>query len=217
MKFDLNIFSILIGLIGIVLSIYTFIKSKKIKKLAVDSDSTILISESLNTYENLKISYNNEDIKSLTSSIIKIKNIGTDIVISSDIAPSTPIVIKTTEKFLLNDISQYEINVSNNKSTVKLSKLNENSLQVLFDFLNPKDEISITILHTGDIYVEGDLMTTTITNHTRKNKFIDTDTLGYNEIYDKINETQKVISKFAFFIAMLIALILYIFSNIKVL
>ena len=172
MNFDFNtaiaILGTVFGLFGIIISIYAYRKSKKTKKLTVNSESTILISEKLSQYENLKISYNSEDISSLTSTIVKIKNIGTDIVEPSDLIPSSPIIVNTTQKFLLNDSSQYEIYTSNNKNKVSLVKINESSLQLMFEFLNPKDEITISLLHTGSITVSGDLKTNPIKNYTSK-------------------------------------------------
>lgn len=164
----INIIGIISTLFGIIVSIYCSIKTKKTKKLAANSESTILISETIGKYENLKISCNNEDIKSLTSTVVRIKNIGSDIVEPSDLAPSSPIIIKTTQKFLLNDVSQYKIMASNSKNVVKLTKIDDSSLQISFDFLNPKDEICVTILHTGDISVNGGLKTSPIRNYTRK-------------------------------------------------
>lgn len=173
MKADFNsiigILGTIFGLFGIIISIYSIVKSKKTKKLAANTESTVLISETLNKYENLKISYNNENIESLISSIVRIKNIGSDIVEPTDVAPSSPIIIKTTQKFLFKDASKYEINVSNSKNTAKLSHISETELILNFDFLNPKDEILITLLHTGDISVHGDLKSNPIKNYTKKN------------------------------------------------
>lgn len=173
MTFDFNtiigVSGTLFGLFGIIISIYSIVKNKKTKNLAANTESTVLISETLSKYENLKISYNNENIESLISSIVRIKNIGSDIVEPTDIAPSSPIIIRTTQKFLFNDASQFEINVSNNKNTAKLSRISETELKLNFDFLNPKDEISVTLLHTGDISVYGDLKTNPIKIYTQKN------------------------------------------------
>lgn len=211
---DFNIIMGIFGALGTIFTIYSYIKNRKIKKLIFNTESTVLISESVTEYENLKIIYNNESIKSLTSTIVRIKNTGSDLVLPSDLAPSSPIIIKTTEKFLLKEISKYDINSSNSKNIVKLSPLGETSLQVLFDFLNPKDEISITLLHTGDVYVEGDLITNPITNHTKNYKYTDANLLSYNEIYNKLDETKKIAYKLGGIITVFIFLIIYIFYQL---
>lgn len=172
MTFDFNnimgIIGAVFGFLGIIISVYFYIKGKKEKKLAFYSESTVLISERLNKYENLKISYNEENITSLTSTIIKIKNIGTDIIEPSDLIPSSPLIITTTEKFLFNDTSQYKIIKTNKKNSISLNRIDDSSIQVIFEFLNPKDEVTITVLHTGDITMEGELKTNPIKNYTAK-------------------------------------------------
>lgn len=176
MKIDFStLIGIFLSIFGVVVSIFSYIKTKKTKKIAVNSESTILISETLSKYENLKILYNDENIKSLTSTIVRIKNIGSDIVEPDDLVPSCPLTINTTKKFLLEDTSQYKISTSNTKNIVKLTKIDSMSLQISFDFLNPKDEIQITLLHTGDISVDGDLKSNPIKNYTKK-KYENNDT-----------------------------------------
>ena len=197
------------GLVSILISIYFFKKSKKTKNLSINSVSTILISENLNEYENLKISYNNEDIRSLTSTTIKIKNIGTDIVEPSDLLQSSPIIIDTTEKFLLNDISQYDITSSNNKNNVSLNKITDSSLQLTFEILKPKDEISISVLHTGDITVSGELKTTSIKNFTKK-KYKNNDT---NDNHDNDYKEIKILLFSIAILVMAIVTLAYIFID----
>lgn len=154
------------AIIGFFVSYFFYRKSLKQKKLIYNTESTVLISETLSRYENLKISYNNTDIKSLISTTVKVKNVGTDTIEPSDFVPAMPIIIKTNEQFLLQDVTKYKITCSNTKSTTSLEKIDESQLKIIFDFLNPKDEITISILHTGDISVTGDLKTGYVKNTT---------------------------------------------------
>lgn len=209
----------ILGLFGIIISIYSYIKSRKTKKLAVNQESTILISETLSKYENLKISYNNDDINSLTSTIVKIKNIGTDIVEPSDLIPSSPIKIHTTDKFLFNDTTQYEIVTSNSKNNVSLQKLSNSTLQLTFEFLNPKDEIFISLLHTGEITVSGDLKTNAIKNYSKK-KYDHSDTSHYNNYEEEIsynaNSLFKLMLSVLTLMMMFIILILAIAGRLSI-
>ncbi len=169
MKFDLGV---IIGIVGILLgflgSLFFYLKGKKNKRLVYNTETTVLISESLSNYENLKILYNNEDIKTLNSTNIKIKNIGNDIIETSDFVPAEPIIIKTSDHFLLQDVSKYNINSSNSKNRVNLTYIDESHIQVSFDFLSPKDEIQITVLHTGQISMTGDLKQGSVKNYSSK-------------------------------------------------
>lgn len=161
-----------LGVVGIVVGLvssYVFYKmGKKKRKLVYNLETTVLISEKLSKYEKLKISYNGENIKRLDSANIKIKNIGNTMIEPKDLVPTKPITIETSEKFLIQDVSNYTVNCSNPKNRVSLSRIDDSHLEVVFDFLNPKDEISITILHTGEISVTGDLKQGEVKNYSNK-------------------------------------------------
>lgn len=157
----LNILSLcfgIFGIIGTIFSIYSFIKNYKVKKLKAIINSTILISDRISEYENLKISYNNENTDSFISSHIIIKNVGTDIIEPSDLTQSSPILISPIGSLLFKDAISSTITASNNSNNVFLSNVNSNkSLKVNFEFLNPKEEIHIFLLHRDKITVSGDL------------------------------------------------------------
>ena len=100
--------AILWGLIGIASTIFFgfifsyifYRKGLKQKKVICTTSSTVLISDNLSNYKNLKILYDNEYIKTLTSTTINFKNIGNDKIELDDIVPSDPIIISTSGKFL---------------------------------------------------------------------------------------------------------------------
>lgn len=140
-----------------ILSYVFYRKGIKKKKILITSNSTVLVSEDLSNYTGLQISYNNEEVKTLTSTTITIRNIGNDVIENTDITPSDPIIISTSNKFLSTNGEEYKVVSSNKKVTTSLQKLDDSKLQLSFDFLNPKNELSITILHNGDIVVNGDL------------------------------------------------------------
>lgn len=188
----IGIIGAIVGLFGIVLSIYFYFKSKKTKKLIINSESTVLISENLSKYENLKISYNDENINSLTSTVIKIKNIGTDYIVPEDLAPSSPITIITTKKFLLNDVSQYDISKSNPKSIIGLSKIDDSTIKVVFDFLSSKDYIIIKLLHTGEISVDWALKNNP--NKKYKQKNFENNTISNEEATELITSSKLLLN-----------------------
>lgn len=163
-----NTIGIVVGILGILGSAFFYWRGKKKKRIVYNLESTILISEDLSSYENLKILYNNENIKSLTSTIIKIRNAGNDIIEPADFIPSTPIIISTSNAFLLQDVSNYKIECSNRKNRVSLNRKDESHLSVTFDFLGPKDEITITILHTGRLSITGELKQGDVKNYSSK-------------------------------------------------
>jgi hypothetical protein len=125
--------SILWGMIGLIATIFFgyifYIKSIKNKSLSIFTTSDTLVSESLTKYKGLKIFYNKKPIKELVSTTITIKNIG-----------------------------NLTIEVSSNKnSSFSLLKINKSKIQLVFDYLKPEEEISLTLLHSGTLKISGDL------------------------------------------------------------
>lgn len=190
----IGITGVILGILGIVFAFIFYFKGKKKKKLVYTSESTVLVSEKLSNYEDLKILYNNKEIKSLCSTTIKIKNMGNDIIEPHDLIPSMPITINTSDKFLFQDVSKYEFTSSNSKNRILLNKMNDSQISVNFDFINPKDEITITLLHTGDISIDGDLKQGEVKNYT-KMKYETTKDTENSEHFTNINSLSSLFDK----------------------
>lgn len=177
----INISSIAIGVIGIILTIVVYFKSKKTQKISIKTSSIVLISEKLSQDENLKIFYNDIKINSLISTTIKIVNSGTDTIKLEDFIDSF-LTLKTTGTFLLDDPSQYEILPSVEKNTTTLKAIDKSSVNITFKFLNPKDYMMIRVLHTGEISIDGTLIKNPENKYTQKstdsNDIIDHESLS---------------------------------------
>lgn len=190
-------------------------KSIKKKKLYIYVNSNILISEDLSNYEGIKILYNSEEIVTLTSSTIIISNIGNDIVEINDVISSDPIIITTSEKFLSNKLDEYNLITSNKKVTATLQKIDDSTLQLVFEFLRPKDKIKVTLLHSGIINIEGELKIGTIEKNI---DFDQNDHLKKMNIFEEIMEIEiNILRKMSpyFTILVIIAVIfLYVYALI---
>lgn len=151
--------SILWGIIGLIATIFFgyifYIKSIKNKSLSISTTSDTLVSESLTKYKGLKIFYNKKHIKELVSTTIK--NIGNLTIEVSDISSSSPITFCASKEFLLNDVKDYILYSSNKNSSFSLLKINKSKIQLVFDYLKPEEEISLTLLHSGILKISGDL------------------------------------------------------------
>lgn len=200
----LSVAGIILTIFFGILSYVFYRKGIKKKKLLITSNSTILISEDLSNYNGLQISYNNEKVKTLTSTYITLSNIGNDVIESSDITPSDPIIISTTNKFLSINGEEYKIVSSNKKVTTSLQKIDDSNLQLSFDFLNPKNELSITLLHNGDIFVNGDLKIGNVEKISYNDKY--EPTISTNEYYDQDDVEDFNYSKFSNRILSLLAI-----------
>lgn len=153
-----TILSIIISVLATLVVSYIFYKkSIKKKKIVFDTISTVLISDHLSRYKNLKLSYNDVPIQSLTITTITLQNIGNDMILPDDFVKTSSIILTCTESLLSNDTDLYTINSSNQDIDISLSLIDDNSIRVNFDFFNPKDKVKITVLHVGEISVTGKL------------------------------------------------------------
>ncbi len=152
-----DILGIIIGILGIIIAIVTYLKSKKIKQLEYSIVTTALISDRLDKYSKLKVYYGDEVIKAVNGSQIKITNTGSDIIEPNDFMPSSPLVITTTGKFLIENIDECEVLNSNDANIIHLTKIDNSHISIDFDCICLNDIVQITILHTGQISLSGRL------------------------------------------------------------
>lgn len=183
MNFDINIISIIIsvviGTLSILISIVIYFKSKKTKRIMVEIVSTALITKPSNEYPALQIYYGDESVDSLISTTINIISVGTDTVYPQDFARSSPISIRTDQKFLFDNMSEYEVISSNKLNSALLDVKNNSLLELKFDFLKPKDKIMMTVLHTGELSVDVPLISEDVE-------------ICYPQKIDNINPSDKI-------------------------
>ena len=120
---------------------------------------------------------------------ITIKNIGNLTIEVSDISSSSPITFCASKEFLLNDVKDYILYSSNKNSSFSLLKINKSKIQLVFDYLKPEEEISLTLLHSGILKINGDL----------KNGIIYQNITEAKRRRKRINRMKNVIIFFIFF------------------
>lgn len=162
MNWDSSIFWGIIGIFstiffGFIFSYIFYRKGLKQKKIVCIIEPTTLISNNLSNYKNLKILYNGENIQALTSTKVVLKNIGNDKIEPSDITPSDPIVITTSGKFLPTEDFVLDVNSTNPKVKSSLEYVDDSTFNLKFDFFPPECELSLTLLHSGNVSITGDL------------------------------------------------------------
>lgn len=158
----------IIGLIGgIIVSFIFYILSQKKKKLTFAKFSQVLITDNISEIDGLAITFSNKQIKNLISTTIKFESTGKDIIEMKDFATSSPLTIKTTGEFLLqDDITSILTNNSNPNNSLIPIKINNSEIKLQFDYISPNDTIFFTILHTEQLSVEGILKTGSLIDNT---------------------------------------------------
>lgn len=127
---------------------YIFYKKSKIERCLSYKITTIdLIKSGISKLSSLKIIFKEKEINSLSLAQIKIINTGNVALRDEDIAPSKKITIHLLNKAEILDIS---CPLQKNKTTtINITKVDDNTVNIIFDFMNPSDYIYLKIIHTG--------------------------------------------------------------------
>lgn len=167
--------SILWGIIGLIggflISLLFFILSKKKRKISYSISTTPIIVKKITKISDLVITYKNKSIDNLSTSHIRIKNIGNDTLNPTDFPELNKLSITTDGIFLVNSISELEITKSNKFMKVTSLLISPQIIEFSFDYFDPKNEFSFSIFHTGSIEVCGSIKNGKIINDTQIEKF----------------------------------------------
>lgn len=170
----------IIGLIGGFIISFIFYKiGNKNKKIVYTKNSQTLITNNLSEIKGLNITYQNQPIKNLTSTTITIKSVGKDIINTNDFGKATPFCIKTTGNFLFQDINSIVTSNSNPDNLIEPIIKDNNTMLLDFDYLSQGDEITLILLHTETINIDGKLKNGILLN---------------NDLFDKINSIMDIIT-----------------------
>lgn len=166
--------SILWGIIGLVggflVSLLFFTLSKKQRKISYSISTTPIIVKKIAKISELVITYKEQNIDNLSTSYLKVKNIGNDTLEPNDFAELNKLSITTDGVFLINSIDELEIIKSNKFMKMNPSLISPNKIELSFDYFDPKNEISFSVFHTGDIKVCGSIKNGKIINDTQLEK-----------------------------------------------
>ena len=195
--------SILWGIIGIVggflVSLLFFTLSQKQRKLSYSISTTPIIVKKNTKISDLVITYKDRNIDNLSTSYIKIKNIGNDTLELNDFPELNKLSLTTDGVFLINSINELEITKSNKFMKINPSLISSNRIELSFDYFDPKNEFSFSVFHTGDIKVCGSIKNGKITNDTQ---------------IEKINHYKAILKDFLPMALLIICAIFYILNFI---
>ena len=143
----LNLFSLGLGILGIVVSILLFVASKKEKIPIYDITSFNLINDNVSKLDGVKVMFNNIEIENLTTSVLAIWNQGGQVINRNDVAPADPVRIEVQPN---QTILSIEVLCENEKSNrFRIQSINASSILVEFDYFHKNQGIVIRLYHTG--------------------------------------------------------------------
>lgn len=144
-----NIITLLLAIIGIVLSFYFYFKSKKNKIPIYIARSINLVRESIKKIETVEILYAGNKIENLSITKVAIWNDGRDTISFVDVAHADPLKICIDKEydildaeilFQRNSANDFNLLISNDKKSVLIK----------FDFFDFEEGVIIQLAHTGN-------------------------------------------------------------------
>ena len=142
-----TIIGIAIGLVGIVLSIAFYFRSKQKRELTWSVEHHQLIENSKVDIPGLKITFNDEEIPLLKSTLLTIENTGNRDITHSDILQAIQFSAGLEKEQLLNARLLDEHAEKPNEFQVAT---NETSIGFSFKYMGKQDYAQIQILHTAE-------------------------------------------------------------------
>lgn len=143
----LNLIFLILAILGILLTIYTYMKSKKRKSGVYNFRSFPVLSGDISSISKLHISYDGSTINNLTTSYFAIWNKGNSIIEKTDIAPIEPLKLSINQNCKIFEIQL--ITTTNPANNFSFSLLNQNEILVGFDYFAKNEGAVIKIQHSG--------------------------------------------------------------------
>lgn len=156
-----QIISLSIGLIGIFIAIFFYLKQKRDKIPTFSKKSYNLINDYSNKIKKLEVFYSGQKVRNLTITKFAFWNDGNKIIKEQDIAPADPFKVIVDNEF---EIFEAEILPGTTKEINKIQLLDNDSKSriITFDFLSYKEGAVLQVIHSGlsskDIDFKGTIM-----------------------------------------------------------
>lgn len=148
----------IISLIGSLIFSFIFYKlSIKKPKIICSINSHILNIDGSDKINNLDIAYFKNHNKKLIKTTIKIELSSNNIIDKNDFSKLSPFCIKVKGEFFVKNIDSIITYNSNPDNLIKPIIKNKSTILLDLDYLSEEDNITLVLLHTGALKVDGKL------------------------------------------------------------
>lgn len=155
-----NLISLTIGVVGIILSIYFYIKSRKNRAPVYRSRTTRLIKDSLNQINNLEVYYENKKLSALSITKVAFWNSGRETISYDDISKNDKLRLVIDDKYVFLSCDVIVQTKDANGFVAVLSE-DRRTIYLNFDYLDYEEGVVLRIRHTGssdtDIMLKGSI------------------------------------------------------------
>lgn len=141
---------ILLGVIGIILAVVFFVRSRRVSMVLYDSYGRSLVEGLAGALEGIEVRYKGSPQERITVSHFVFWNAGTETIDSGDFTDD-PLRIVCSKDIALLDHRTIEFNKATNKIQIgeALKTEDEASIILTFDYLDSKDGAIVQIVHDG--------------------------------------------------------------------
>ena len=155
-----NTLSFLFGILGIIFTIYFYIKGKKTRKPVYMVRTVNLVRKNIKKIDKINILYNGNSINDLSITKIAFWNDGKETIDNKDVAKTNPLRLSINNDSMFLDAKIiYQKNVANDFN-ISISK-DHKYININFDYFDFEEGIVLQIIHTGnknnDISLEGQI------------------------------------------------------------
>lgn len=146
-KNDWSIFVFLIlAILGIILSIIFYIKSRKVRKPLYQTRSINVFTSEVRNHGDIEIRYNGDKIDNFTVTKVGFWNGGSDTLDSSDQAKTNLLRVSIDKEYIILNAEVVFQSETTNNTTLKIEN---NEVFIDFDYFDPNQGCVIKINHTG--------------------------------------------------------------------
>jgi hypothetical protein len=153
----MTIATFVLAIFSIVLAVFFYIRSRRNKEPVYTKKSFNIIQDFSSKLTDLAIIYKNESVTNLTITKIAFWNSGRETINMVDVAEADPLRISITNNSKI--LSAEVIYSGNPANKFRISEIKDNSVKLLFDYIDRNEGGIIQIIHTGksseDIDVKG--------------------------------------------------------------
>lgn len=149
----------IIGLLGgIIATIASSIIAKGRKKLAYRINQTTLIHWQISRLSSHTVALDGIPVESLYMTTVNFSNTGNQTIESSDFSETIPLTITAASRFFAFDLDRKDAIASTLlEPRMHLEQVSENSLNITFDYIKPRETFDVTLLHDGNLLISGDI------------------------------------------------------------
>ena len=141
---------------GIIVATFFFLIGQNKKLLEYQVITANLVTKDITNIPGISIMLDGEPLEDLVSTTIKFTNSGNQTIVPDDFATLEPLGATVTGQFL-SAKHGYQVSCDNPNSCPYIKIINDNTANIDFDFLKPKQSFTITLWHSGILSVLGEL------------------------------------------------------------